>query len=191
VVKKPKEWLTLREAAQATKRYLRTSLGAAREIVCDAGASGQVRTRHNTAGWGPTALTDVTWAGAKIDLENEILTGSDGVKPYSGVEMNSADLRDWLARNRDWLMAEYRPDIRKAPPRVLQTNKPPIPHRKLKEHLQAIKERGGPIPAADSLVSAVAQAFTNYYVTRQDVRTTHAEVWGPQPPGRRKRNHAE
>lgn len=67
-----------------------------------------------------------------------------------------------------------------------QFKKPPIPERKLRMHLEGIKATGGPIPAADSLLSEVAKKFPDNHVTREDVRTVHGLVWGKQPPGRRR-----
>jgi hypothetical protein len=69
--------------------------------------------------------------------------------------------------------------------------KPPIPALKLRKHMEAIKSAGGPIPAADFLVGRVGVAFPQYRVTRDDVRTMHAEVWGKQPCGRRRKDSAQ
>jgi hypothetical protein len=68
--------------------------------------------------------------------------------------------------------------------------KPPIPDSKLKTYMEVIKSKGGPIPAADSLLDEVIAAFPKYRVTRDVVRKTRTEVWGWQPPGRRRKDPA-
>jgi hypothetical protein len=62
----------------------------------------------------------------------------------------------------------------------------PIPASKLRKYLE--DKKGGPIPAADKLFNEVVDHFSEYHVTREDVRTMHTAVWGRQHPGRRRKN---
>jgi hypothetical protein len=112
VAKKREKWLSLRKAAQVAKRYLGISLGAAGSIVRDAGDSGEVQSRCDSA-FGHVTLPAHAWG--EIDLENEILIGSDGVKKRSGVEINDEDLRFWLKQNRLWLPSTAEADSSSTP----------------------------------------------------------------------------
>jgi hypothetical protein len=60
-----------------------------------------------------------------------------------------------------------------------------IPYPVLRKHLEAIKTRGGGVPAQDKLVPEIACAFPKYRITRAAVRTVHEEVFGKLPPGKR------
>lgn len=75
-----------------------------------------------------------------------------------------------------------------APSRREDRQKPPISNPTLLKHLETIKAKGGRIPAPDVLYPAVVSAFPGFHVTRSDVRTVAKEVWGEQPPGRRRKS---
>src|ERR1041384_6850080 len=60
-----------------------------------------------------------------------------------------------------------------------------IPNNELTKYMHAIKQRGGPAPAADGLLPQIRLKFPNYHVTREDVRTAHREVFGQLRPGKR------
>ena len=66
--------------------------------------------------------------------------------------------------------------------------KQPIPNSQLVQFMKKIKTKGGPIPAADGLVSEVVAYFPNYHVTRSDVRMVHRQVWGELSPGPRRKS---
>jgi hypothetical protein len=63
--------------------------------------------------------------------------------------------------------------------------KRPIPKTVLMKNFQKLKGKGGPVPAADPLVSQAQAEFPNYHITRDSVRTVHTEVWGQQTRGPR------
>ena len=64
----------------------------------------------------------------------------------------------------------------------------PIPKKILHRYIAAIKDKGGPIPAADTLCREIENHFSDYRVTREDVRAVHKEVFGELRPGRRQQS---
>lgn len=94
----------------------------------------------------------------------------------------------FTAPDVDWFLNET--DLQKIQNKLLsgvneRVAPRPIPKSVLSEHLITIKKQGGPAPAADKMVPGIKAHFSDYHVTRDDVRAVHAEVFGELPPGRR------
>jgi hypothetical protein len=111
--------------------------------------------------------------------------------PTSGLDYASVRLPAWrnVEFDRDALVLVWRPKIQKqANTADVDAHSKPrldIPKKVLMEHLDAIKQKGGPIPAADSLLPGIANTYNQYHVTREDVRAVHKEVFGDLRRGRR------
>jgi hypothetical protein len=138
---KRKAWLGLWEAAHLVSRTLGISLGATRPVLCMAGASGDVQSICNF-GSGPIDLPAHKW-GDEIDLENEILTGSDGVHKYSAVKMNAKDLEYWLEQNVSWLRQDQ-----STPPPLSKSDgeQASLPKLRAEKRSAPLSRRRGPRP---------------------------------------------
>ncbi len=180
-----------RDGAEEKWRYMRLR-AASRRLVCEL-------QRGRVVAWG-TPTDD----SGRREIPMSVLTAS-GLIFSAGSEFRpdgEAPTDIWMARRKEpvWREVVFQAEpvygLRDLDregagnPQPSTRKKQSVPYCKLSEYMKKIREDDGPIPAADKLYSTVVTQFPDYDVTREDVRSVHAEVFGKQPRGRRRNSAA-
>jgi hypothetical protein len=163
--------------------------------------AGSGKVKHVRAVWYEEPPIDQTvWRARRTDVLDVVSAlGADGEvirmlladreqqthSETAGAASTGSEPTDPSERQDDDAAGGASDDLRPA------SGRPPISAPTLRKYLQDKKAEGGPIPAADTLFPEVVLRFPEHHVTRGDVRTVHRDVWGPQRPGRRRKNSAK
>jgi len=182
-------FVSLQTALGIASDHLNIDRNKALAMLVDAMCDGTVSAWGGMNGEIPHQIVPESWIDFKyigasigceiIELETLPFLIWLGIVPVNWRDLAGADLAGAVA-----IALKPRSSADQSQPAHGQ--KPPIPYPTLVKHLEAIKAKGGRIPAADLLFPEVVNAFTGFHVTRSDVRTVAREVWGKQPRGRRR-----
>jgi hypothetical protein len=196
-----KHWLDIGDAVALIQRKLTTSIGAAQAALCEACASGSVRSRYITLGWNRTPMPAAWWRGGTIDLDRGGVMHGGSSTPK--VQINADDLRYWLQEHRasgpSPQMAPPAPPAAKAVDASGRTPRRAPPHQDkvtswLKKRIEAWPQDKAPPTEQEDLAAArdELRADVRRVQLRNAVRDLpEAQDWRKHGPRSSRRNSAE